>query len=110
MIHSGYDFHGFLQRMAKLNHNEILHEANKECASVERTLSRVKGAPKHREQGGGTYCSQIKEFLFFMQNGKRPGSASPIDFQAYKLIVESLINRGEWKAEMLTQFRKENRP
>ena len=104
MTNSRYDFHGFVQRMAKLHYHEILYEADKECAAVERTLSQVKGAPKRREQGGVVYCSQIKEFLFFIQNGKRPGSASPIDFQAYKPVVESLINKGEWKAETLTQF------
>ncbi len=83
---------------------EILQEADKECASVERTLSRVKNAPRNRDQGGVAYCSQIKEFLFFMRSGTRPGSVSPANFQAYKPVVQSLISRGELTVETLTLF------
>jgi hypothetical protein len=104
MTNSPYDFQGFLQRMARLSYIEILREADKECALVECTLSRVKNAPRNRDQGGVAYCSQIKEFLFFMQNFTRPGSASLANFQAYKPVVQSLISRGELSDGTLTLF------
>lgn len=104
MINSPYDFHAFLQRMTKLSHIEILQEADKECALVERTLFSVKGAPKRRDQGGDAYCSQIKEFLFFMRSGKRPGSVSTTNFQVYKPVVQSLISKGELAVETLNLF------
>ena len=104
MTKSTYDFQRLLQKMAKLSYVEVLQEAEKECASVERTLSKVKGAPRNREQGAEVHCSQIKEFLFFMRTGTRPGSVSSMNFQTYKPIVQSLISRGEFAVETLALF------
>lgn len=104
MTNAAYDFQRFLLRMATLSIGEILHEAEKECAAVEGTLARVKGAVRRRQQGGTAYCSQIKELMFFLTNGRRPGSVSPADFQAYRVVVESLIARGELSVQTISLF------
>ncbi len=104
MTRTYYDSHAFLHRMTALSYDAILREAESECTSVERTLSGVKGAPKRREQGGGAYVTKIKKFLFFLRSGTHQGGASPDEFQAYKPVVESLVKRGEFRAEALTLF------
>ena len=104
MTTTQYDFHAFLKRMALLSYASILHEADSECGSVERTLYGVKGAPKRREDGGSAYVEKIKAFLFYMRHGTRPGSASEADLRAYKPVVQALVERGEFKPDALDTF------
>jgi hypothetical protein len=102
MTTAQYDFRAFLERMAPLSYASILREAELECGSVERTLYVVKGAPKRRDNGGSAYVEKIRAFLFFMRYGTRPGSASDADFRAYKLVVQALVERGEFKPDALS--------
>ena len=62
-----YNFNDFLKRMANFDYNEIISEAEKECARVEQSSSRVRGAVKRRKMGSYAYAQKIKEFLFFYE-------------------------------------------
>lgn len=100
-----YDFQDFLNRMAALDYHDIVQQADAECSQVERVSYGMKSAPHQRELGSVEYAVRIKAFLFFMRFKNRPGSASDGEFQSYKLVVEVLVKKGQWKAEALDAFR-----
>lgn len=99
-----YDFPEFLQRMVQLPLAAILHEAEAECARVDRTLYGVRGAPKRRDEGGVEHVARLKAFMFFLQSGIKPGSASASEFAMYRPVVEALVQRGELQKEALGRF------
>ncbi len=99
-----YDFSAFIARMAELERDEILFRANEEIGHIERLSHRVKGALKRREMGSEKYASQIKEFLFYMRFGTRPGSANDIDFLCYRRVIEALVLKKQLPAERLADF------
>ena len=101
-----YDFEAFLARMATLgSYADIIIEANEACASAERASS-GRGGPRQRELGSLRYAHRIKEFLYFLQHGSRPGSATEQDFSSYRPVVEALVVKGHFKPEILGLFRK----
>lgn len=103
---SPYNFQDFLERMARLDYHDILREADAECGRVQKVSSRVRGAPRQRKMGSLQYLQRIKEFLFFMQHGIRPATASESDFQSYRPVVETLVEKGQIKPETLEVFRQ----
>jgi hypothetical protein len=73
------DFAAFLARMAKLDYNDIVVQADAECVRAEGAPF-GKGGPHRRELGSVAYARQIREFLFFLHTGTRPASATERDF------------------------------
>ena len=61
----------------------------RKCARAE-GVSFGRGGPRQRDLGGTEHVRRIKELLFFMRNGTRPGSATDHDFASYRLVVERL--------------------
>jgi len=99
-----YDFDEFLKRMVNLDYLDILLQADAECGCVEQSSYRVRGAPRRRKMGSGEYAKRIKDFLFFMRYGIRPGGASDSEFQSYRPVVETLVQKGQMKPEALQVF------
>jgi hypothetical protein len=99
-----YDFHDFIQRMAKLDYIDILKTANAECGHVESQLSGVRGAPQRRKEGGVEHAAKIKRFLYYMRYGDRPGGISDGEFSSYRPAVEALIAKGQFKKEALDRL------
>lgn len=100
-----YDFDAFLERMAKLDYLKIIAVADEECGRVESFSRRVPGAVERRKRGSLQYAAKIKGFLFYMRYGKRPQGVSDSDFQKYKVVVEALVRKKQYKPEVLNAFR-----
>jgi hypothetical protein len=93
-----YDFDDFIARMSRLDYPEILRQANSECGRAENAGSR------QREQGSIKYAERIKAFLFYMQHGTRPSSATDHEFARYRPVVEALVEKGQYTPEALQRF------
>jgi hypothetical protein len=84
-----YDFAAFLARMPTLkSREEMLSEADAVCANAER------GGPRQRALGGVDYTRRVKDFMYFLHYGARPGGASDQEFQAYRPVVQRLVALG----------------
>lgn len=99
-----FDFNEFLDRMATLDYHEILMQANSECGSVERISYGVKGCVRHRADGSVRYAQRIKAFLWFMRTCTRPLSADESEFQRYRGVAKALVEKGQFKPEVLDLF------
>ena len=99
-----YDFDDFLSSMAKLDYDDIIKESETECISVEQGLSGKKGAVQRRKDGGDKYAAKIKNFLYFLRSGEKPGSASDVEFQKYKIVVNALIDKKQFNSTILSLF------
>jgi hypothetical protein len=66
-----FDFEKFLAEMAKLDHADILTQAEAECGAAERASSGSE-VKLHQRQLGNRYTHHVREFLFFMRYGARP--------------------------------------
>ena len=104
-----YDFHSFIQKIKDKDYFEIIKDAEEEVKFVESISYRKKGAVKAREMGSTNYDHKIKEFLFWMRHGVKPGSSSESDFQLYQIVAEKLVEKGQFKSSILEMFNKKNR-
>lgn len=100
-----YDFARFLERMAALDFLEIISEAEREANRVDDSTRKVPGAVKNRAEGAREYVEQIGAFLFFMKSGQRPHGAKKEDFQGYRVVVDALVKKGQFKGEALRWFK-----
>ena len=101
---SKYDFATFLARVSELGWVEVLAEANAECGRVERESSGVRGAPKRRAEGSVAYTTKLKQLLFFLQSGTRPGGVEPSNFRLYEPLVRSLVAKRDLPDTALAHF------
>jgi|SRR6185312_13698732 len=90
------DFSSFLERMGSLSYAEMLRQSLAECAKAE--------ARSTQTTNGQSYAARIKNFVFFLQENKRPSNVTADDFYAYKPIVAALITRGEFRESALEVF------
>ncbi|MGD0574698.1 MAG: hypothetical protein ABSB61_04925 [Anaerolineales bacterium] len=105
-----FDFDKLLQRVKDLSYKDILGTCEAEdarAASLERGRRTRAQALAH---GSREYQDGIGQFLFYMRHGARPDGASEGRFQSYRIVVESLVRRGEYKPEALNIFKGEERP
>ena len=101
---SQYDFSAFLLRIENLGLIEVLAEANAECGRTENASFGVRGAPKKRAEGSVAYVTQLKQFLFFLQTGTRPGGVNAPDFRLYEPVVRALVARSHLDQVFLKPF------
>jgi hypothetical protein len=99
-----YDFGEFLRSLKDMGYQEIIQEAERQVRDIEAGLSGVRGVPRQRRLVAGRYAHRLKEFLFFMRSGTRPGGADDVTFQMYRPICERLVERGECKPSVLELF------
>jgi hypothetical protein len=104
-----YDFGAFLTSMSKLDLPEIIVRANDACRRAE-GASFGKAGPRHRALGSNKYVHRIKEFLFFLQHGRRPGSATKDHFAIYRPVVEALVAKGQLRPALTGRWPAARRP
>jgi len=98
-----YDFEAFLRGIENLTYDQMIREANEHCRRAE-AASTGRGGPQQRAIGSIEYQTKIKQFLFFLQSGARPGGASASDFASYRPAIEALVKKGHYKPEILNLF------
>ena len=99
-----YSFEAFIERVKSLDYPEILDAGEAACASAERASYAVRGAVATRAAGSTDYARRIKRFLFFMRQGRLPGSDGDADFTAFKEVAECLVTKRQFKPEVLRLF------
>lgn len=104
MISFAYDFQQFLDAMAGKNYPEIIAIAEQELGSAEQGSRRTRGVATQRESMRREYAEQVGEFLFFMRIGVRPSNAPESDFKRYRPVCEALVEKGQFKPSILSQF------
>jgi hypothetical protein len=105
MISETYDIQEFLVAMVGKDWHEIVPMAERECGTAESRSYSVRGAPKARKMGSTKYAAQLKNFLYFMRYGSRPGSASDWEFNLYKPICKALVEKKQFVPAVLDVFR-----
>lgn len=92
---SAYDFQAFLARVSHLDLAPVVAAANEECHRAEAASFSVRGAPRRRAEGSVEYTTKLRQLLFFLQHGAKPGGVDPHDFRAYEPLVRSLVAKGQ---------------
>lgn len=92
---SPYDLHGFIARVATDDLVSVIAAANDECRRAEVASFGVRGAPRRRAEGSVEYTTKLKQLLFLLQHGAKPGGVHPDDLRAYEPLVRSLVTKGQ---------------
>lgn len=101
-----YDIHNFIEIIKDKNYPEIIIEIQNEIYQAERGTSGVKGAVKKRESGALEYAEDLKGLAFFLGNGIKPYGVSESVFYSFKPICEKLVEKKQFKPEILKLFSK----
>ena len=99
-----YDFDAFLARAATMQWHEIIVEAEQECRSAEEQSYGKKGAVAARAAGSTTYAQNLKELLFWLRYGQKPGSVSATNWAKFRVIAAHLVKIGNFKPEALSEW------
>ena len=105
MMSSPYSISEFLKQIENMDYPEIKKYAEEVARRIEGLSFNVKGAVKARELGSMKYVQQIKQFLFFMGSGVKPGGVDEHIFQLYRPICEKLVQKKQFKPEVLDKFK-----
>ena len=100
-----YDINRFIESVKDKDYYVILDEAQKAVYAAERGTSGVKGAVRKREAGALGYAADLKGLIFFLGNGVKPAGVNDYVFQSFKPIVQSLVDRKQFKPEALDVFK-----
>jgi hypothetical protein len=76
LISPEFRFSDFLEHAKDMGMVEIIIAGSNEVDEIERISFRVKGSVKTRNRGSLDYARRLKNFLFFLRHGMKPGSAS----------------------------------
>jgi hypothetical protein len=98
-----YDFEAFVQKVKNLDWDEIKIRAASACASAEKASS-GRGSLAAREGGSVEFARKAGDLSYFLHYGTMPAS-NWVDAGIYKEIAESLVAKGQWKNEALSQFK-----
>ncbi|MCD9188288.1 MAG: hypothetical protein LUM44_17865 [Pyrinomonadaceae bacterium] len=109
MISQNYDFDEFLKFIEDKNYIEIIPLADAECGFAERQSFSVKGAVKARAMGSTSYAKSLKGFLFFLRSGIKPMGIDDYEFAKYKSVCEKLVEKKQFKPEVLQMFQSDRR-
>src|SRR5690242_513280 len=99
-----FNFDAFLARAARMQWHEIIQAAEQECAAAEAASYGVKGAIAARKAGGPEYAHNLKELLFWLRYGAKPGSVSDANWAKFRVIASHLVEIGNFRAEILTEW------
>ena len=99
-----YDICEFIERIKDKNYPEIILEAQDEVYRAENGSFGVKGAVAKRNSGSIEYASDLKGLIFFLGNGIKPFGVSDSVFYSFKPICENLVNKKQFKPEILNLF------
>lgn len=99
-----YDIREFIEKVKDKNYLEIMMDAQREAYGAEQGTSGVKGAVKKREDGALKYADDLKGLIFFLGNGIKPFGVSDSVFHSFKPICENLVNKKQFKPEILEVF------
>ncbi len=97
-----HDFPAFIEEVKNKDYPEILEYSQERAARADRA-SHAGGAKAHSMKSA-EFARKIKEFRFWMINGRKPGSAKEKDFQLYKVVAEALVKKGQLKTSVLDMF------
>ena len=100
-----YDFRAWLSLQIGKDHAEILKAGENAAYDAERRSFGVKDAVAKRERGSIEFVGRVTKFLFFLRHGTKPGGVSDGDWHAYRAVVQSLVESGEMKPEVLDLWR-----
>jgi len=104
MISSFYKIEKFIEAVKDKDYIEILRLAEREVNYAERKMApHVKGAVKARQEGG-RYVAVLKGFLFFMRYGIKPYGVSDTDFELFRPVCESLVQKKQFKPSIMNFF------
>ena len=104
MISGNFDAEEFFQEVVDYDYDRLGYTADRECAAAEALSFRRRGGPRAREQGSVEYARILKGFLFFLQNGVRPGGLSWAEFVLFRPVIARLVEKGQFKPEALQPF------
>jgi hypothetical protein len=82
--------------MSKLRYRQIVEHAQEECSRAKRCRIDVDDSQ--------SYEMRIKNFIFFMHSHKRPGASTLEDFLGYRVVIEAMVERGEFEQSALDVF------
>lgn len=99
-----YDIQTFIRRNEDKDLLEMIDAANREVIAAEAGSVGVKGAIAKREAGSLKYAGDLKELLFFLRNGIKPFGAGDSLFCSFKPLCEKLVNKNQFKPEILALF------
>lgn len=75
---------------------DIIDQLNKEATRLKQIRSR---SEDQRE-----YLNATKEVLFFLGSGMRPAALDQESFMAMRPLIQSLVDKGQFKDEIMTHF------
>lgn len=102
MSEYGFDFEAFLARMMDVEHpGLIIQAAERECNRAEGGNSRGRVAPAARAAGAYEYARQLKNLLYFLRFGQKPGGVGHEDWAQIRVLIRKMVDRGVYKPEAL---------
>lgn len=99
-----FSFDAFLARAVTMQWHEILRAAEQECVAAENASYVKKGAVAARAAGGPEYAQNLKELLFWLRYGSKPGTVSDENWAKFRIIASHLVEIGNFKPEVLSQW------
>jgi hypothetical protein len=96
------NFKAFLNKIAEMSYEEMIKEANTEIINSERMVKSGVG-----KKGKGIlikYIREVKEFLFFLNNGIKPNTVEQWNWLMYKPLVMNLVKKGAFTKMALEVF------
>lgn len=107
-MYQPYKFQSFLDRVKDLHYPEMIKAAEEEAQLIDGGLYQGRGrrgirkeyrnlALEYRRLPGG--------FLFFLRYGIKPNGVSNAEFHSFKPAIESLVQKGQRKSEILNLFK-----
>jgi hypothetical protein len=95
----------FIEVIKDKDYPEIIHSAHQELQEVKNLPWSGKGVDKAKRESITDYIGFLEGFLFFMNgSGIKPSSISNSDFQLLRPMCERLVQKGQFKPEVMTLF------
>ena len=99
-----YNFVDFIEQVKDMDYHDIMKYGDREVARMESMSNSNSGAENNMDMESTTYSEQIKKFLLFMNQGRKPEGVSAYDFRLYRIVVEYLVAKGQMKPEAIEIF------
>jgi hypothetical protein len=103
MVSPKFDFDEFVRAVENLDYQDVLAKILKERSEVVgQTAGHARGAPTARSAGAGDYKNLLGGLHFLLTENRKPSSLYPWDLTRMRPVLESLVNRGQLKSEVLS--------
>lgn len=94
----------FIEAIKDKDYPEIIRLTQQEKREVENLPWSGKGVDKSKKESIKNYTMFLAGVLFFLQTRVRPLSLSDSDFQLLRPVCERLVQKGQFKPEVMTLF------